>query len=58
MSRNKENWAKVIEGKTPYAIARFVTSDLTGYRSTSLSRADDETSLAYLIEALLEKGTP
>ena len=54
MSRSPLNWQEVIAdgNKTDAQLAHFVLSDLIGYRSTSLHRADDEDALTNLFSAL------
>lgn len=52
--RSVENWIHVFQGKTDYQIAQQIIGDLTGYRSTSLHRAEDTDSLHNAVQALLQ----
>lgn len=52
--RTKKGWAEIVDGKSPEEVAHFLTSDLTGYNTSSSWRSDDEKSIAALILALVE----
>lgn len=46
------DWQRQLAGKTAYAAAKHIISNLTGYRSTSVHRTNDTDSLTRAIEAL------
>lgn len=49
----EQDWVRHLSGKTPLGAAEQILGNLTGYRKTSLRRADDTTQLALAIGAIL-----
>lgn len=49
-----EVWKQRFRGLGAYRMAEVIISDLIGYRSTSLRRADDTTNLTHALTAVIE----
>lgn len=52
MTRSNDDWVEISKTRNDYQLAQFVISDLIGYRSTSLHRAEDTDNLMRLIGVL------